>query len=92
VIKSEIILIYRHETFCGRGDVHTGLWWENSSPHTCFSGDKIRINFNGQAWGHFGLEERFIQDFGGEIPHPIPFIQVIRSGIILMDSHGAILL
>ena len=29
--------------------------------------------------------------FGGEIPHPINVIQVIKSGIILMGEHGAIL-
>jgi hypothetical protein len=62
-----------------------------SSYNTCYSGDKIRNKFNGQAWGYCGLEERYIQEFGGEIPHPIHIIQVIKSGIILMDRHGAIL-
>jgi hypothetical protein len=45
-------------------------------------------NFNGHACGHFGLEKRYIQDFCVKIPHPIHFIQVIKSGIILMDRHG----
>ena len=63
----------------------------NSSPHTCYSGDKIRINCNGQVWGHFGVDERYIQAFGVEIPHAIHVIQMIKSGINLMDRHGAIL-
>jgi len=64
-------------TFWVRGEVHTGFWWRNSSPHTYFSIVKFRNNFNGQAWVHFGIEECFIQDFCGEIPHPIHIFQVI---------------
>jgi len=41
---------------------------------------------------HFVVEEMYIRDYGGKIPHPIDVFQVIRSGIILMDIHGAILL
>jgi len=37
------------------------------------------------------VEERYIQNFGDEIPNPIHFIYVINSGIVLMDKHGAIL-
>jgi len=44
----------------------------NSSPHTYFSGDKIRNNFNGQAIDHFGLEVRYIQDL--VVKFLIPFI------------------
>ena len=65
---------------------------EISLNHRYFSGDKIRNTFNGQTWGHFGIEERYIQEIRGEIPHPIHFIKVIKSGIFLMDRHGDILL
>jgi hypothetical protein len=41
----------------------------------------------GPFWGR----EEVHTGFGGEIPQPIQVIQVIKSGIILMDRHGAIL-
>jgi hypothetical protein len=39
----------------------------------------------------FVLEERYIEDIGGELLHHIIIIQVINSGIILMDRNGNIL-
>jgi hypothetical protein len=77
--------------FWVRGEVHTRIWRGNSPTRKGYSGDKIRNKFNGQAWGHFRIEEIYIQYFGGETPHTIQVTQVIKSGINLMDRHGAIL-
>ena len=41
--------------------------------------------------GTFVLEESYIQDFGGNFLRHIHVIQLINSGIILMDRHGNIL-
>jgi hypothetical protein len=65
VIKSGTILMEHHGNFCVRGELHTGFWWGFPSPYTYNSVDKFRNNFNGQAWEHFGLEERYIEDLVG---------------------------
>ena len=56
--------------FWVKGEVHRGISWGNSSPHTYNSGDKFRNSFNGQAWEHFGLEVRYIQDLVGKFLTP----------------------
>jgi hypothetical protein len=69
VIKLGTFLMEQHWDFCFRREVHIGFWWGFSSPYIYIyiynSVDKYRNNFNGQAWGNLGLEERNIQDLVG---------------------------
>ena len=44
--------------------------------------DKIRNNFNGQAWGHFGVEERYIQDLVGKSKEE----QIIGKFTVVLDD------
>ena len=48
--------------FWVKEEVHELFWCGNTPPNTYYSCDKFRNKFNGQAWGHFGLEKRYIQD------------------------------